>query len=112
PSNLFYLRSIDDVEAMRPHFLAGKRLLIVGAGYIGLEVASVARKCGLDVTVLEAAPRVLARVTAPEVSAFYANLHAQAGVQVLVDTRIAAIGLDAAGAIEAVTLDDGSALQA
>ncbi|MES2756567.1 MAG: FAD-dependent oxidoreductase [Pseudomonadota bacterium] len=112
PSNLFYLRNIDDVEAMRPHFVEGKRLVIVGAGYIGLEVASVARKCGLQVTVLEAAPRVLARVTAPEVSAFYASLHEQAGVRILADSQIAQINLDPQGAIASLGTADGALIEA
>jgi 3-phenylpropionate/trans-cinnamate dioxygenase ferredoxin reductase subunit len=108
PSNLFYLRTIDDVEAMRAHFTSGQRLVIIGAGYIGLEVASVARKCGLDVTVLEAAERVLARVTAAEVSAFYAGLHAQAGVDVRVATKIEHVELDDAGAIVSLLTNHGS----
>jgi 3-phenylpropionate/trans-cinnamate dioxygenase ferredoxin reductase subunit len=112
PSNLFYLRNIDDVEAMRPHFVEGKRLVIVGAGYIGLEVASVARKCGLQVTVLEAAPRVLARVTAPEVSAFYASLHEQAGVRILAGRQIAHINLDPQGAIASLATADGAVIEA
>ncbi|MES3021817.1 MAG: FAD-dependent oxidoreductase [Pseudomonadota bacterium] len=112
PANLFYLRNVDDVEAMRPYFIEGKRLVIVGAGYIGLEVASVARRCGLQVTVLEAAPRVLARVTAPEVSDFYATLHAQAGVRILVDSRIEKIELDARGAITSLTTADGKLIEA
>ena len=112
PSNLFYLRNLDDVEAMRPHFVEGKRLVIVGAGYIGLEVASVARKCGLQVTVLEAAPRVLARVTAPEVSDFYASLHADAGVRILVNSQIAQVGLDAHGAIASLATADGGVIEA
>jgi 3-phenylpropionate/trans-cinnamate dioxygenase ferredoxin reductase subunit len=112
PTNLFYLRHIEDVEAMRPHFVEGKRLVIVGAGYIGLEVASVARKCGLQVTVLEAAPRVLARVTAPEVSAFYASLHEQAGVRILADSQIAHINLNPQGAIASLGTADGALIEA
>jgi 3-phenylpropionate/trans-cinnamate dioxygenase ferredoxin reductase subunit len=80
--NIFYLRTIADVEFMQPAFLPGQRLVIVGGGYIGLEVASVAIKRGLEVTVLEGAPRVLARVTSPEMSAFYEHVHRGQGVKI------------------------------
>jgi len=58
-AGVFTVRSLADVDAMRPHFAAGRRLVIVGGGYIGLEAAAVARKLGLDVTVIEAADRIL-----------------------------------------------------
>ena len=61
-AGIYYLRTIDDVAGIREHFLPGARLVIIGGGYIGLEVAAVAAKRGLHVTVLEAAARVLARV--------------------------------------------------
>lgn len=112
PSNLFYLRTVDNVEAMRSHFAAGKRLVIIGAGYIGLEVASVARKCGLQVTMLEAADRVLARVTAPEVSAFYAKLHEEHGVDIRTGVQIAQVALDSAGAISWLETSDGARIEA
>ena len=86
---IFVLRGIGDVEAIRPHFAAGKRLVIVGGGYIGLEVAAVAAKAGLTVTVLESMPRVLQRVTAPEMSAFYERVHREAGVDVRTGMQLA-----------------------
>lgn len=85
---LHYMRSIADVEALRPDFLSGKRLVIVGGGYIGLEVAAVAVKCGLDVEIVEFAPRVLARVAGPELSAFYEAKHSQAGVKLRLNTGV------------------------
>jgi 3-phenylpropionate/trans-cinnamate dioxygenase ferredoxin reductase subunit len=102
--NIFYLRTIADVEFMQPAFLPGQRLVIVGGGYIGLEVASVAIKRGLDVTVLEGAPRVLARVTSPEMSAFYERVHRGQGVKIR--TGVAVSGFlpspagDAVGMVE------------
>ena len=63
-ANLPYLRGIADVDALRQHFQPGTRLAIVGGGYIGLEVAAVAVKHGLKVTVIEAADRVMVRVRA------------------------------------------------
>jgi 3-phenylpropionate/trans-cinnamate dioxygenase ferredoxin reductase subunit len=77
-----YLRTIEDVERMRPDFKAGNNLVIVGAGYIGLEVAAVAAKRGLKVTVVEMAERVMSRVVCPEVSQFFEKAHREAGVDI------------------------------
>jgi 3-phenylpropionate/trans-cinnamate dioxygenase ferredoxin reductase subunit len=85
---IHYLRSQADVEAIRPGLRVGRRLVIVGGGYVGLEVAAVAVRLGLQVTVLETAPRVLARVTAPQVSAFYEALHRDNGVEVLTGVEV------------------------
>lgn len=76
----FYLRGIDDVDLLRPRMAQGARLTIIGAGYIGLEVAAVAVKRGLKVTVIEAMPRVLARAASPQISAFFEDEHRRAGV--------------------------------
>ncbi|HUZ90901.1 MAG TPA: FAD-dependent oxidoreductase [Methylocella sp.] len=81
-ANLLYLRTIADVEVLQPLMESGRRLVVVGGGYVGLEVAAVAVKRGLAVTVLEAAPRVLARVTAPALSDFYERIHREAGVAI------------------------------
>ncbi|MEH6774845.1 MAG: FAD-dependent oxidoreductase, partial [Cereibacter changlensis] len=86
---VYTVRSLADVDAMRPEFRPGRRLVIVGGGYIGLEAAAVAAKLGLEVTLLEAAPRILQRVAAPETSDHIRALHARHGVQIL-----EGIGLD------------------
>lgn len=86
---IHYLRTLADVDALRGEFHSGRRLVIVGGGYVGLEVAAVAVQAGLQVTVLETAARVLARVTAPEVSAFYETLHREQGVQILTGVEVA-----------------------
>jgi 3-phenylpropionate/trans-cinnamate dioxygenase ferredoxin reductase subunit len=75
-----YLRGIDDVDALRPRMVPQARLAIIGAGYIGLEVAAVAVKRGLKVTVIEAMPRVLARAASPQISGFFEDEHRKAGV--------------------------------
>jgi 3-phenylpropionate/trans-cinnamate dioxygenase ferredoxin reductase subunit len=75
-----YLRTIADSDALRPALKKGGRIVIVGAGYIGLEVAASARKAGLEVTVIEMADRVLARVAGKEISAFFEKLHRDQGV--------------------------------
>jgi len=88
-ANIFTLRTIDDVEALRGIAAPGKRLVIVGAGYVGLEVASATRKQGLEVVVLESASRVLARVAAPEISAFYERVHRDEGVDIRTSSTVA-----------------------
>jgi 3-phenylpropionate/trans-cinnamate dioxygenase ferredoxin reductase subunit len=85
---IFYLRGIDDVKAIQPHFEAGKRIVIVGGGYIGLEVAAVAAKRGLQVTVVEALERCLQRVTSKLMSDFFESVHRAAGVTILTSTGV------------------------
>jgi 3-phenylpropionate/trans-cinnamate dioxygenase ferredoxin reductase subunit len=85
------LRSAGDVDAIRPALRPGARLVIVGAGYIGLEVAAVARALGAEVAVLEFAQRVMARVVAPPVAAFYEALHRRNGVALHLGVGLAAI---------------------
>jgi 3-phenylpropionate/trans-cinnamate dioxygenase ferredoxin reductase subunit len=79
-AGVHYLRTIADVDAITASLTPGARAVLVGAGYIGLEVAAVLRQRGLTVTVLEALDRVLSRAVSPEVSAFYAACHHAAGV--------------------------------
>jgi 3-phenylpropionate/trans-cinnamate dioxygenase ferredoxin reductase subunit len=81
-SGVHYLRTIDDVLGIQAGFKPGARLIVIGAGYIGLEVAAVAIGSGLKVTVLEVADRVMNRVVAPEVSAFFEKVHQDAGVDI------------------------------
>ncbi len=83
------LRTAADVDAIRPDFVAGAKLVVIGAGYIGLEVAAVARGRGLDVTVVEAAPRPLARVTSPEVAGFFLDEHTRQGVRFVLGGQVA-----------------------
>lgn len=87
---IHYLRSIDDVDAIRTSLAPGTRLLIVGAGYIGLEVAAVAAQHGARVAVLEAAERVLGRVVCPQMSHFYEAYHRAAGVEIHLDAVVSA----------------------
>ena len=87
-SNAFYLRTQDDVEQIKSKVSPDTKLLIVGAGYIGLELAASAVKKQIQVTVLEAMDRVLARVTGPEVSNFYQDIHTQAGVDIRLNASL------------------------
>ena len=84
---IHYLRNIDDVDAIKTQMSTSQNLVIVGGGYIGLEVASVAIKKGLTVSVLEMESRILERVTTEEMSAFYHQLHTDEGVNILTSTQ-------------------------
>ncbi|MDA5194500.1 NAD(P)/FAD-dependent oxidoreductase [Govanella unica] len=109
---IHYLRSIDDVLGIRDEMTPGSRLAIVGAGYIGLEVAAVARKLGVEVTVLEALDRVMTRVVAAPVSHFYEGVHREAGVDLRLGIGISGFegGAGDGGRVTSVRLADGSHL--
>ena len=79
---VFVVRGLADVDAMAPHVTHGKRALIVGGGYIGLEAAAVCAKRGLNVTLVEMAERILQRVAAPETSDYFRALHRGHGVDI------------------------------
>ena len=80
---VFYLRDCADVLAIKSKAQSAKTAVIIGGGYIGLETAASLRKQGIDVTVLEAMPRILQRVTAPEMSDFYRRIHTEEGVKII-----------------------------
>ncbi len=88
---VFYLRDIDDTLALRERLQEGTRLAVIGAGFIGLEVAATAKKRGVAVTVLELAPQPLARVAAPEIGAYLAGLHRSKGVDLRTGVKVTAI---------------------
>jgi len=103
---IHYLRGIDDVDALRASFQPGKKLAIVGGGYIGLEVAAVAAKRGIDVTVFEAMDRLMARAVSAPISDFYDKVHRAAGVKVLLNTGVEAFEGD--GALAAIRAEGTS----
>ncbi len=107
---IHYLRSIADVDGIRAAASTGARVVIVGAGYIGLEVAAVCRQLGLDVTVIEMADRVMSRVVSPQVSDFYQKTHESRGVKLLLSTGLSAFRGD--GKVESVLTSDGQTLAA
>lgn len=102
---VFYLRSLADVEQIRPYVVSGSRAVIIGGGYIGLEAAAVLRKKGLEVTVIEAQSRVLQRVTAPVVSGFFERIHREEGCRILTQTGVVSIA--GSGRVEDVVCADG-----
>ena len=85
---VYPVRTLADVDAMRAEFRPSARAVVIGGGYIGLEAAAVATKFGVTVTLVEAAPRILQRVAAPETAAHIAALHRAHGVTILEDTRL------------------------
>ena len=88
---VYFLRTIADVEALKAAFAPGRSLVVVGGGYIGLELAAVAAKHELRVTVLEQAPRVMGRGVGPVVSRFYERLHREEGVDIRTGVSVRAI---------------------
>lgn len=104
--NVHYIRTIDDIDGLRAGFVPGTKMVIIGAGYIGLETAAVAIQHGLDVTVLEAAERVLARVAAGELSAFYERTHTSRGVKLHTSTQV--LGLEGDHRVRQVLTNKGS----
>jgi len=87
---IYYLRDAADVEKIKTKTGKGKKAVIVGGGYIGLETAAVLRKLGMEVTVLEMMERVLQRVTAPEISEFYNRIHTEEGVNICCGVGVSA----------------------
>jgi 3-phenylpropionate/trans-cinnamate dioxygenase ferredoxin reductase component len=89
-TGIHYLRNLADADGLRADLGVARRLVVIGAGYIGLEVAASARQLGLDVTVIEAMDRPMQRVVAPGISSFYAERHAREGVKILCNTAVTA----------------------
>ena len=103
------MRSKDDADRLAGEMRAGRRLLVIGGGYIGLEAAAVARKLGLEVTVIEMAPRILQRVAAPETARLMREIHESHGVVIREATGLTRlIGTD--GHVSGAELADGTVL--
>ena len=101
---IHYLRTMDDVDGLRDGMQADANLVIVGGGYIGLEVAAVGRELGLNVHVLEMEERILQRVTTPEMSAYYHQLHEGRGVNIHTNTAVTGFAGD--GKVQEVLCGD------
>ena len=107
---IHYLRSIADVDAIRKDMSRSKNAVIVGAGYIGLEVAAVCCQHGLQVTVLEMEDRVMSRVVSPHVSDYYQLRHTERGVRLLLSTGLA--GFEGRRRVRQVLTADGQKIPA
>ncbi|GIL03418.1 MAG: pyridine nucleotide-disulfide oxidoreductase [Alphaproteobacteria bacterium] len=108
-AGVYTLRTLADADAMAHEFHPGRRALIVGGGYIGLEAAAVAATLGLDVHLAEMAPRILQRVAAPQTSDYFRALHAGHGVKVLENVRLARL-VGQSGRVARAEFADGVAL--
>jgi 3-phenylpropionate/trans-cinnamate dioxygenase ferredoxin reductase component len=107
---VFYVRDITDSLALRARLQPGIRLAVIGAGFIGLEVAATARKAGCAVTVIEVADKPLARVAPPEVGAYVAGLHRGNGVDLRLNSAVG--GVDMTGACCLLRTADGETVEA
>ncbi|WOB79402.1 NAD(P)/FAD-dependent oxidoreductase [Brevundimonas nasdae] len=104
--DLLELRTMKDAERLKAVLGPGKRLAVVGGGYVGLEAAASARALGAEAVVIERAPRVLARVASETLSAFFTAQHRAHGVEILTNAEVVAVARDD------VTLADGSVVSA
>lgn len=104
--DLLELRTLKDAERLKAVLGPGKRLAVVGGGYVGLEAAASARALGAEAVVIERAPRVLARVASETLSAFFTAQHRARGVEIITGAEVVAVAHDG------VTLADGSTVQA
>jgi NADPH-dependent 2,4-dienoyl-CoA reductase/sulfur reductase-like enzyme len=105
-ANVTALRTVEDARCLRAAIDGRARLAVVGAGFVGQEVAAAARTAGCEVTVVESAPAPLSGVLGSELGHWFAELHRDQGVRVLLDRRIAAVHGN--GRVEALRIDDGS----
>jgi 3-phenylpropionate/trans-cinnamate dioxygenase ferredoxin reductase subunit len=104
--DLLELRTLKDAERLKAVLGPGRRLAVVGGGYVGLEAAASARALGAEAVVIERAPRVLARVASEALSAFFTEQHRARGVEILTGAEVVAVARDG------VTLADGTVVRA
>lgn len=110
---LHYLRTLDEAVALGERLRASRRVLVIGGGWIGLEVAATARKLGVDAVVVEGAPRLCARSVPGAVSDFLLELHRANGVDIRLNASLASLGAHPADANRVrATLADGTAVDA
>lgn len=110
-AGVHYLRTLDDSDRLRQSVAAGVRVAVVGAGWIGLEVAAAARQAGAEVTVIESAELPLLRVLGPEIATVFADLHRAHGVDLRLRTLTSRIATRDGRAV-GVELHDGSRVDA
>jgi 3-phenylpropionate/trans-cinnamate dioxygenase ferredoxin reductase subunit len=108
---VFLLRTLDDVDRIDSALEAAEKVVVIGAGFIGLEFAAVARKLGRSVTVLEAAPRVMGRIVSPRLSGFFEQLHRGHGVELVCQAAVSSM-TGRGGQIQSVECADDSSCEA
>jgi len=105
------MRTLADADALAAECQPGRRMLVVGGGYIGLEAAAVAASRGLSVTLVEQAPRILSRVAAPETADWFRALHTRHGVEIIEGTGVVRLA-DQGGRVGGAVLSDGREIAA
>ncbi len=108
--NVYYLRTIEDSEQLTELFANSSRLLVIGAGWIGLEATAAARKAGVEVTVVESAEQPLVRVLGPELGRIYAELHREHGVDLRLNSGLDELVVEN-GSVVSAKLSDGSTVE-
>ena len=109
-SNINYLRTIEEADQLKKYFKLGKKLVVIGAGYIGLEVAAAAIKKGLGVTVIEMADRVMNRTVDPIISKYFDSLHRSKGVEIILNAALERF--EGRKKVEKVVCSNGKILEA
>jgi 3-phenylpropionate/trans-cinnamate dioxygenase ferredoxin reductase subunit len=107
--DVLYLRTMDESEVLRQRMPERKHVVVVGAGFIGLEFAATARAKGLEVDVVELAPRVMARAVTPEISSYFHDRHTAAGIRIHYGVRATEIEAEG-GRVTGVALSNGTTL--
>lgn len=107
--DVLYLRTLDESEVLRQRMPDKKHVVVIGAGFIGLEFAATARAKGLEVDVVELAPRVMARVVTPEISSYFHDRHSAAGIRMHYGVRATEIAAEG-DRVTGVVLSDGKTL--
>ena len=107
---IHYLRSLDDAENIKKGLEKSKYIVVIGAGYIGLEVAAIASEKGINVSIIEMADRVMSRTVDPQISDYYLNLHQSNGVKFKFNTSLEEIR--GQGQVESVVCSDGTSINA
>jgi 3-phenylpropionate/trans-cinnamate dioxygenase ferredoxin reductase subunit len=106
-----YLRTLEDARSLREQLASVRQAVVIGAGFIGLEFAAVAREHGIEVTVVEAGPRSMARAVSVEMSQYFSDKHEARGARILLDSGVARI-VGSNGCVAGVELADGRHLPA
>jgi len=109
--DVLYLRTLDESEVVRQRMAQRKHVVVVGAGFIGLEFAATARANGLEVDVVELAPRVMSRAVTPEISSYFHDRHTAAGIRIHYGVRATEIEAQG-GRVTGISLSDGRVLPA
>src|SRR5262249_7215938 len=108
---VLYLRTLDESRELKSRVQRAESVVVIGGGFIGLELAAVARTLGKSVTVLEAQPRLMPRVVARAISEFYRELHTSRGVPVVCGAMVSEI-IGAGGKVRAVAVGGGHSFPA